>query len=37
MYKILRKILEELTKEQKIEMLKNLYDSCGCGVSQDRL
>ena len=28
MYRILRKILEELTIEQRIEMLINLYDNC---------
>lgn len=30
MYQILRNVLSELTIEQKIDLLTNLYESCGC-------
>lgn len=30
MYQILKNILAGLTIEERIEMLKNVYESCGC-------
>lgn len=29
MYQILRKTLAEMTREQRMDLLKNLYESCG--------